>query len=162
MASSTTNKSLIWIIVFLILTNLAVLGYFLWFKTPDKRPRGREDFIGSFLQKEIKFDTVQMRAYQNLKSAHMQKVKPMFENVRNAKDTFYDLLYTKDVNDSLVRQKAEIVGNKQRDLDLYMFQHLQIVRALCTPAQVVKFDSSFNKVVSRLIGRSRKTKEVKK
>lgn len=162
MTSSPKNKSLIWIIVFLLLTNLAMLTFFIFFNGPSKKPRGKEDNIATFLQKDISFDSVQMKAYQNLKDGHMQKAKPMFENIRSAKDSFYNLLYTKDTTDSLVLQKAAMIGNNQKELDLSFFQHLKAVRNLCTQEQLPKFDTSFKKVIDKMIGRGRKPKDEKK
>ncbi len=162
MTPSPKNKSLIWIIVFLLLTNLAMLAFFIFFNGPSKKPRGREDNIGLFLQKEMNFDSTQMKLYQNLKEGHMQSAKLKFENIRSAKDTFYNLLYTKEISDSFLAERAAIIGNKQRDLDFSFFQHLKAVRKLCTPEQLPKFDTSFKKVIDKMIGRGRKPKDEKK
>lgn len=139
-----------------------MLVFFLCFNDTSRRSHGREDYIGSFLQKDMKFDTSQMRSYQILKEAHMQKVRPLFDNIRLSKDSFYSLVYTKDINDSLVTVRAAMIGDNQKNLDQSMFQHLKTVRNLCTPEQLPKFDSSFKKVIDKMTGRGRKPKEEKK
>jgi Spy/CpxP family protein refolding chaperone len=139
-----------------------MLVFFIFLNGPSKKYHGREDFIGAFLQKEMKFDSAQMRLYQNLKDGHMQKIKPMFENIHSAKDNFYNLLYTKDVNDSQVVVRAAEIGVNQKDLDLYMFQHLKAVRNLCTAEQLPRFDTSFKKVVEKMTGRGRGPRDEKK
>jgi Spy/CpxP family protein refolding chaperone len=162
MTSSPKNKSLIWIIVFLIFTNLAMLAYFVFFNGPEKKSRGREDFITSFLQNDMKFDTVQMKAYQNLKKDRMQKVKPLFDSMRMAKENFYNLLYSSDTNDSLLAARAALIGNNQADLDINMFRYLKAIRGLCSTGQRAGFDTSFKKVVNKMTGRGRKSKDEKK
>lgn len=148
MINTTKNKSLIAIIIFLILTNIAMLIFFLYLK-PGKRMHSKEDSIASFLRKELSFNDKQLTNYNLLKDKHFQNIKPAFEDIRNAKDSLYNLLYQSNISDSLVKMKALIIGTKQTDLDVQMFNHFKNIRALCEPEQLPKFDSSFKKVVQR-------------
>lgn len=153
MDTVTQNRSFISIIIFLLISNIAILIFFL-FLSGDRKAHGRDNRngISTFLQKDIGFNKGQMDNYQKLRDAHLQTVKPLFEEIRSAKDSFYNFLYSDNVPDSVVNKAAAIIGEKQITLDMQMFQHLKKVRSLCTPDQLPKFDTSFRKVVERITG----------
>ena len=165
MITNTKNKSLIAIIIFLLITNIAVLVFFLFVNVPGKKTHSREDGISTFLKKDIQFDEKQMEAYKTLKDKHIQSLKPVFEEMRSAKDSFYNLLYQTSISDSAITDKAGTIGDKQTYLDVKMLQHFKNVRALCTPDQLPKFDSLFKNVIQRFthgkFGKSRDSKNNK-
>ena len=156
MDTPTKNKSLVSIIVFLLLTNIAMLIFFLFLSSTTGRGHGRdENFMPGILQKQVGFNDNQINAYKKVKEEQMHKMKPLFEDVRTAKDNFYKLLPT-NPSDSSLNASAAIIGQKQMALDIQMFQNLKSIRNLCTPEQVPKFDSSIKFVVARMTGRGRK------
>ena len=75
-----------------------------------------------------------------------------------AKKDLYDLLYTSNTSDSLITADADSIAQKQKRLDLQMFGYFKNIRDICTSNQLQKFDSTINKVVIRMIGRSGKSK----
>jgi protein CpxP len=149
----TKNRSLISIIIILLISNIAILIFFLFLSGDRKsHPRDNKNAISTFLQKDIGFNKQQMDEYQKLREEHIKKARPLFEGIRSAKDSFYNLLYTDTVPDSVVNKAAAVIGEKQMTLDMQMFQHLKKVRTLCTPDELPKFDSLFKKVVERMTG----------
>lgn len=157
MQTAPQNKSLISIIVFLLLTNIAMLIFFLFLGNTSRRGHGREEnFFSNILQKEVGFNDNQITAYKKLKEEQMHKMKPLFEDIRNAKDNFYKLVYTNPLPDSIFNANAAAIGTKQAALDMQMFQNLKAIRNLCTPEQQPKFDSSIKTVVARMTGRFRR------
>ena len=164
MQTTPQNKSLISIIVFLLLTNIAMLIFFLFLGNTNRRAIHGirdENFISNILQKEVGFSDNQINAYKKVKEEQMHKIKPLFEDIRTAKDSFYKLLYTNPLHDSTLNATAAIIGKKQMALDMQMFQNLKSIRNLCTPEQLPKFDSSIRNVVARMTGRFRKPADEK-
>jgi Spy/CpxP family protein refolding chaperone len=158
MQTTPQNKSLISIIVFLLLTNIAMLIFFLFLGNTSRRGHGRdENFFSNILQKEVGFNDNQITAYKKLKEEQMHKMKPLFEDIRNAKDNFYRLVYANPLPDSTFNAYAAAIGTKQSALDMQMFQNLKAIRNLCTPEQQPKFDSSLKTVVARMTGRFRRS-----
>ena len=86
----------------------------------------------------------------------MKKIKPLFEDIRSAKDSFYALLYIDQPLDSSVNAAASKIGENQVVLDKEVFNHFKKVRSLSHPDQLPKFDTSFNKVIEKMWGRGRK------
>jgi periplasmic protein CpxP/Spy len=152
---STSNKrSLVFIIIFLLLTNIAVLGYFLWYKKSprqnDREKENRTNGIAPALQKEVGFNEQQIAQYNQLKEEQWKKFKPMFDEVRKAKDSLFRLLSNENADDSTINRTADLIGQKQREVDLQAFNHFKRVRALCTPGQLPKYDSLIQRMMRKM------------
>ncbi len=141
--STTRNRNLLIIIGVLLLTNIAVLAYFL---TPKKasgaaqsEQRDRSG-VADQLQKEVGFNDEQLAQYKLLKEKQRQTLKPMFDDMRKAKDSLFRLL-SFEVSDSVMNNAANVIAQKQKALDLQTLTYFKQVRALCTPEQQPKYDS---------------------
>ncbi len=148
-------RSLISIIIFLLVTNFAMLIFFMLMSKPtDKRSRiHEENGIYNSLQKEVGFSNDQLNQYQNLRNQQRVNVKPLFNEIRKTKENFYALLNSDNVPDSIINADADSIATKQKRLDLQMFNHFKSVRNICTTEQLPKFDSAIKKLVVRMIGR---------
>lgn len=153
-------KSLISIIIFLLVTNFAMLIFFMVISKPiDKKYRNHDqNGIYTLLQKEVGFSQAQLDQYQVLRTQQRKNIKPLFDKVRKAKEDFYGLLYSANISDSLINADADSIGKTQKELDLQVFNHFKMVRNICTPDQIQKFDSSIKKVIARMTGRPEKGK----
>ena len=147
-------KTLVGIIIFLLITNVAMLIFFIVLSKPVKKQRNHE-FSGMYysLQKDVGFSKDQLAQYQTLRNDQMQKMKPLFNELRNAKKDFYGLIYSGNISDSLINADADSISQKQKRLDMNMFKYFQNVRRLCLPDQTQKFDSSLKKEVVRMVAR---------
>jgi Spy/CpxP family protein refolding chaperone len=156
MDSNKKNKALIFIIIFLLITNIAMLIFFVVLRNPGNKKYSNRDQNGmsTLLQKEVGFSKEQLDQYQALRTKQRQNIKPLFNEVRKAKENFYGLIYSPSVSDSLLIADADSIAQTQKKLDLQMFHHFKMVRNICTPDQLQKFDSTIKKVVARMTGRS--------
>ena len=155
MNSNTKTKSLVTLIIFLLITNIAMLIFFLVLAKPaDKRFRNH-DMNGMYksLQNEVGFSQEQLNQYKVLREEQMKNVRPLFNQVRESKRAFYDLITSGEVPDSVVAADADSIAQKQKNLDTQMFLYFKNVRKICTPDQTAKFDSVMQKVIGRMVGR---------
>jgi Spy/CpxP family protein refolding chaperone len=157
-------RALVSIIVFLLITNMAMLIFFMVLSKPIANRHRSHDQNGMYttLQKDVGFSKAQLDQYQVLRNQQRDTVKPLFNDLRKAKETFYGLIYSSDVSDSLLNSDVDLIAQKQKELDLKMFNHFKNVRNLCTPDQLQKFDSTIKKVVTRMIERPGKGRPDKK
>ena len=155
MDTITKNKSLVTIIIFLLITNIAMLVFFLMLdKAPQRNSRGRDqNGMSTMLQKEVGFNNNQLDVYQLLRKGQSDSVHTLFDDLRKSKMDFYSLIYSNQVPDSMVNAAADMIAEKQKVLDLYMFKHFKQVRNICAPDQLEKFDSAIKKVFVRMTGR---------
>lgn len=156
MNPQTKNKSLISIIVFLLITNIVMVVFFLVLNKPAQRNFRSKDQNGmsGMLQKDVGFSNGQLNTYQTLRKAQLDSVHLLFDDVRKAKIDFYNLLYAPNVPDSALSMAADQIAVKQKTLDLHMFNHFKLVRSICTPDQLQKFDTTIKRIIVRMTGKT--------
>ena len=154
MNNSAKIKVLVTIVIFLLITNIAMLIFFLATgKHPDSGQKNR-DFNGMYnsLQSEVGFTKDQLDQYQVLRVDQREKAGPMFNALRNAKKDFYKLMYSPANSDSLINAGADSIAQKQKVVDIQMFRYFKNIRDICQPGQLPKFDSAIAHEIGRMIG----------
>ena len=148
------NRIYVLLIGLLLLSNLALVGFFVLNK-PEKRPDNHRDRPSSFmresLKKDVGFNDNQMAEYDKIIQTHRAQMRPIFEDITRTKENFYQLLSQPNIPDSLLNSMANTIGEKQKLIDMKIFTHFQNLRQLCTPEQRPAFDSLAQKVVHRMI-----------
>lgn len=154
MNSTTKNKSLVSIIIFLLITNITILVFFLVLNNPAQKHSHDQNGMSGLLQKEVGFNKDQLDTYQALRKNQSDTVHALFDDLRNAKMDFYNLIYSPQVSDSAIKEASDLIAKKQEALDIHMFNHFKTVRNICTPDQLQKFDSTIKKVFVRMTDRT--------
>lgn len=154
MNNPSKNKTLVFIIIVLLLSNVAILSYFLWLKEPEKQVRtnGNVDRFAEALKRDVGFSETQVARYKELKEAKWDKIKLRFDDLRKAKDDFFHLISIENVSDSLLNKAADTVAQRQKSLDMQAFIHLKELRKVCTPEQEPRYDSLVQRVFHRITG----------
>lgn len=154
MDNSTKIKSLVTIIIFLLITNIAMLIFFLVLSNPvDKRPRNHgNNGLYNSLQNDVGFNKDQLDQYQALRKEQKDKMRPLFNDLRNSKKDFYKLLYAPENSDSLINADADSIAQKQKAVDAQMFRYFKSIRNLCKPEQLPQFDSSITREIGWMVG----------
>lgn len=147
------NKSLLFIIGFLLLTNVAMLIFFLKKDAADRSTPQTGRFTTA-LQKDVGFSESQMKEYQDMKAKHIEQFRPMLDDLKNAKLKFYDLVYALPVSDSLLNASSDQIAGRQKALDIQMFRYFERIRHICRKEQLPQFDSAVKHLVIRMISRS--------
>lgn len=163
--SNPRNRNLLIIIGVLLLTNIAVLVYFLGQKKENKsvhnNAKNNKSFVAEMLQKEVGFTEEQTAEYKQLKEKQREVIRPMYDDMRNAKDSLFRLLSYPTTSDSVLKAMAEAIAQKQKALDLQTFNYFKTLRTLCTPEQLPKYDSMILPLL-RKIGKLPKHNEPEK
>ncbi len=143
--SPARNRNLLIIIATLVLTNVAVLVYFLGQKKPEKTASANTEpsrnGVAEMLQKDVGFSEDQTARYKEMKEKQRGKIRPMYDEMRKAKDSLFRLLSYPGTSDAVLDSMAEGIAQKQKAIDLETFNHFKRVRALCTPDQETKYDT---------------------
>ena len=148
MKSIFQNKILTVIIILLLAANLSLLIYYSFFK--DKRHK-RTGPVTEFVKKDVGFTDEQMKVFEETKIKNRAKRKLLFNQVAAAKDSLYQLVIVENLDDSLLFDRALIVADKVRNLELETFRQYKGIQAMCTPDQLKKFDTKFIPMVRRMI-----------
>ena len=158
MSSSSKSRILIFIIAVLLISNIAMLIFFLSGKRDMPKPDNEKRpgyGMSETLKKEAAFDDQQVKQYEDLREKHWEKMKPMFHDMQVTKSSFYSLVKDNSLADSSVAALATQIGEKQKAIDYQIFQHFRQVRNICRPDQQSKFDTIYSGIVKRMSGGGR-------
>ena len=89
-----------------------------------------------------------------MRKDQLDTIHILFDQLRKSKMDFYNLIYSSQVSDSSLNTAADLIAERQKKLDLQMFNHFKTVRNICTPDQLQKFDSTIKKVFIRMTGKA--------
>ncbi len=161
--STPRNRNLLIIIGVLLLTNIAVLVYFLGQKKLARPSHGEEKIgMSEMLQKEAGFSDEQIAQYKQLKEKQKETIRPMYDDMRKAKDSLFKLLSYPETSDSVLSRVADVIAQKQKALDMQTFSYFKRLRTLCTPEQQPKYDSVIQRVFKKMGKPSRNNEAEKK
>ena len=154
MSNNSTGRWVTIIALVLVTANIVSLVFF-WTKRPVHEMGQRGEMQPNerpfeFLNRELKFDSVQREQYRVLRDEHQATVKPLTDSIRNAKDAFFALLNSETGNDSLVVQRSRQISSLEEQLNMTTFRHFQKVRLICNADQKKKFDTLIQDVLRRM------------
>lgn len=153
------NKILTFLVGILLLTNIALVVFFVARKGgPEKqRNRGgdRSSVVREFLKDSIGFNDQQLAQYDQLRQQNRETMRPLFEDLGNAKMTYYTFVSQPNA-DSASQAAAALIGEKQKALDMAFFNHFRQVRELCTPGQQTKYDSMVQHIIRKMVAAPRR------
>jgi hypothetical protein len=143
------NKVLLLVIAVLLLTNIGLMYFSFWKKHPAERKSMRED-IRVKLISEVGLDSAQIKAYDTLRKAHFESIKPMFTELRTAKDSLFKIIHQPGVSDSSITLFSTGIFEKQQAIDLKIHRYFRSLREMCTDQQKPKLDSFLVNMASRM------------
>ena len=141
------NKWLMTVIILLLLANAATLTIF-WLGRArlNGRPPQRQE-AADYIIKQTGFDSSQERQYRILIKEHQEKAGKLRDEIRQAKDRFFDLIGQGNASDSLKKVYAADASAKTAELDLLTMDHFEKIKALCRPDQLEKFEKVIREAV---------------
>jgi periplasmic protein CpxP/Spy len=159
------NKAIVFIIGILLLSNLTLLYFFMKKDDhkggPKPQYKSFREYMIATLKDEVGFNEEQIAQYVELSDKHKKTMRPMFNDIHNAKDSFYKLLKT-EPSDSVRNSYLVKIGQKQDSIDLKIFNHFLALKHVCTQEQLPRYDTVIQDVISGMINSPKKGSEKKK
>ena len=155
MPNFSKTQVLIFIIAILLIVNIAMVVSFAM-KEPDKRDRNNDrpgrkpNPIAFTLKEKVGFSEQQMNQIEVLKKQHREKMHVLFEDMRKAKIAFYANVSKHEIDEDSIQAHALNIGKKQQAIEQQAFANFREIRALCTPEQLVRYDSLMPKVIQNM------------
>ena len=145
------NKVLLTIIAILLVANIVMVVLFLSMKPHVQEPK-KLGFTEK-LKNQVGFSAQQMAVFEPKKKVFWTSVRQRFDEIKKTKEDFYKYMYDPSVPDSVLQAKADVIGQQQKALDLYVIRHFKDIRTLCTPEQLPKYDSLLPPLIVRMTAR---------
>lgn len=142
-------RTLVAIIVLLLVTNIAVLAYFMLNKKSEKRQKSRPGFE-NVLQREVGFNEQQVAQFKELKATHWATAKQQMEQLKQVKLNLFRLTREENTPDSVINAKVDSIASLQKQIELNSFQHFKATRQICTPEQQPAYDSLMKRIITRM------------
>lgn len=143
MKALTSNKWVLLLVIFLVLSNLALV--FFAFSNSVQKKNHQEDWM----KKELGLSDEQSSQFKEKKESFMTSMKPRWEQVNILKDSLYRHLGDEQVPDSLVNYYTSKWMEKTRENDQLLFHHFRDLRKICNKDQLPKYDTIVSKMVTR-------------
>ncbi len=142
------NRTLFWILIFLVLVNLSILaGYFIFMQSTGSRTGNETNSkSGWALQKELSLTSDQTVEVRNINSAYKTASEPLISGI---KETKYDLLeeLTKENPDTnAIVKLTDIISAEQQKLQKANIQQFLDLKKICTPEQVNKLSQLYSEL----------------
>ena len=144
MKNLVKNKITTWIIAILIIANVATLVFFWVGHFRNQKNNSPKEFLAN----KLNFSDSQRNTYFNLAKEHNESAKAIRKEIKLNKETFFNLLKSDNVSDSVTNKAALQVSLSIQSLDILTFEHFKKVRAICTPVQKTIFDELIQKMVN--------------
>jgi Spy/CpxP family protein refolding chaperone len=159
--NSSRVKVLLFLVGILLVTNLVLLMFFVLGKGDDgpreKRPsHDRSSMMRTFLKDSVGFNDQQLAQFDQIRAKNREDMKPLFEDMRQSKLAFYNLLKQPGTPDSVSQAAANLMAEKQKAVDMAFYKNFENIRSLCTPEQQAKYDTLVQQIVKRMISPPRK------
>ena len=144
MKNLLNSKIVSWLIALLVVANITTLAFF-WIGHFKNQ---KENSPKEFLSKNLNFSKSQKNAYFKLAKEHNESAKIIRDQIKNDKESLFQLLKSDTINDSVRNDKALKVSMSIQALDILTFEHFMKVRAICTEEQKPQFDELIKKMVN--------------
>ena len=144
MKNLLNSKIVSWLIALLVVANITTLSFF-WIGHFKNQ---KENSPKEFLSKNLNFSKSQKNAYFILAKQHNESAKIIRDQIKNDKESLFQLLKSDTINDSVRNDKALKVSMSIQALDILTFEHFMKVRAICTEEQKPQFDELIKKMVN--------------
>ncbi|KIC92549.1 Spy/CpxP family protein refolding chaperone [Flavihumibacter sp. ZG627] len=147
--TSIKNKSLLFIIGVLLISNLVMVGMYL-FGTKERRPRVRTQRSPiEFMVKELSLDDKQAAAFKEMLDTVKQKNKPLLDSMRTSRESLYKNLKAEPQPDSVILSYANTIGKIETELTINNYEHFRKLRAMCNPEQQLELDTLIQRMGRR-------------
>ncbi len=143
------NKLLIRLIIALVLLNTGLVGYVFWQnytihqEPKEHKPIDKADFqyVSNVLQRELNLSEDQVKQFQALREDFLKKERVLTMKIRGERDSMNVVMFNKQTNPSLIDTLARRIAQHEYEMEMYRFEQAQQLKTICTPEQMVKFET---------------------
>jgi len=143
MRAITSNKWVLLLVVFLVLTNLALVIFAFTSNTKPAKPQENG------FRKQINLSKDQEKTFDLRKEEFFKTMKPRWEEVNLLKDSLYQHLSLENLSDSVIDHYTSRWTEINRQNDIMLFRHFKELRKELNESQLKAYDSAVTKMVTR-------------
>ena len=139
-------KWLFFLLTVLLVSNIVLAVFLFISKSSSGQSQNRSE--ADDIYKEVGLNPKQIDTFKARKEIFFKEMRPMWNDIRELKDSMYKKLEA-DSNNLSIKMLSLEIAQKTNMVDLKTYQHIVELRTLCTPEQQVRFDTLIPKLVNR-------------
>jgi len=134
------NRIVFWILIFLVLVNIAALGTYFFYmrKLANEHESGSGLKRGIVLQQELALTPDQSLAVNKINATYQSSSEPIVEAIRGKKAQLLEELSNEDTDSAVLIQLTSAVVNEQKKLQIANIKQFLDLKKVCTPEQTHK------------------------
>ena len=169
----TRNRAVNWVVIILVILNLALLAT-IWYprlnppgkatqteekkqddydkryRRGDKGKETRDKRLAGFLKRELNFTQDQVDTFMQLREEHLKKMGQSRRQVDDLRREMMEQLLDDRFDSSRVEQLAEKMGQKTAELEKTVFYHFIELMGVCDSEQVSKYKTLLREILNQL------------
>lgn len=152
----TRNKFLITLIIILIVLNISSL-ITVWLLssernehvlTPRRDTQEQRDAM-DFIQFELGLDSLQEMKIDNFRDYHFKERREADKYILDLRREIIRETIKPEPDTFLMQKYAGMIGAKQKELELLVYDHFKRIKSVLNPGQVKKFDLLMHEMIER-------------
>ena len=143
------NRFIFWILIFLVVVNLAALGTYFFFPREQKTMvTCDEDMMsaGCLYQNQLDLTDDQTKQVDLLSEAYMQASGPIAEAIKNTRGDILDELSTIAPDTMHLGQLSEKLSRLQSQLQRENIKHYMALKEVCSPDQAMRLSNLYREL----------------
>ena len=143
------NRLIFWILIFLVLVNLAALGTYFFF------PRGQKAMVncdeemmsaGCLYQNQLDLTDEQAKQVDILSKAYMQVSGPIAEAIKSTRGEILDEISATAPDTTNLDQLSEELSRLQNQLQRENIKHYMALKEVCSPDQAMRLSNLYRQL----------------
>ena len=157
--ANLNKKTLVWIIVALVVLNIAsMVGHFIRHDNDRHHDEGdrvedqmqpRHERMESFIKREVGFTDAQLDSLQSERWRHSRETKALNLEIHKRRKEIMDRAFEADPNDTISEKLLVEIGLLQTELDRLSQEHFRNMGKMCKPGQREKLKKVFGEAALR-------------
>ena len=142
------NRTIFWILIFLVLINITALAtYFIYMRKPASEPVPGSGFKhGIALKQELSLTPDQTIKVNEINAAYKASSEPIVASIKEKKAILLEELSKVNTDISLVAKLADDVVTEQQKLQMANIKQFLDLKKVCTPEQTQKLSQIYSEL----------------
>lgn len=142
------NRTVFWILIFLVLINItALVTYFIFLRKPASNPIPGSGFKhGIALRQELSLTPGQSSKVNTINAAYKASSEPIVALIKEKKAVLIEELSRDETDTTLVIKLADEVLTEQKKLQLANIKQFLELKKVCTPEQTEKLSQIYSEL----------------
>ncbi len=133
-------------IIFLVLLNIGLIGFFVWRELKPHHnsllfPKNEAyKDVSGILKRELQLDEKQAQQFNSIREDYYRKEISLKQKIKDNKDAMNAEMFNKHTDENKIMSLARQTSNFEYEMELLRYRQAKELKLVCTPEQQEKFE----------------------